>query len=72
MAEWGLHSDGSLDMLAKNMNTKALTKYERPKMKRDARQKERETAFLPGKSFHFRPFVFRYGFMNASYKLSTF
>ena len=26
MAEWGLHSDGSLDMLAKNMNTKALTK----------------------------------------------
>ena len=36
MAEWGLHSDGSLDMLAKNMNTKALTKYVRPKMKSDA------------------------------------
>ena len=72
MAEWGLHSDGSLDMLAKNMNTKALTKYERPKMKRDVRQKERKTSFLSGISFHFWPFVVRYGFMNASYKVSTF
>ena len=60
MAEWGLHSDGSLDMLAKNMDTKALTKYERPNMKRDAQQQERKAAFLLGISFHFRPFVLRY------------
>ena len=54
MAEWGLHSDGSLDMLAKNMNTKALTKNKRAKMKRDARQKERERDCISaGKIFSF-------------------
>ena len=44
---------------------KALSKYKRPKMKRDARghQKcslfQKKTAFLAGISFLFRPFVFR-------------
>ena len=53
---------------------KALKKYERPKMKRDAWQKyglflkkrlhscrvffEKKIAFLPGISFHFWPFLF--------------
>ena len=36
---------------------KAVTKYERPKIKRDARQKK--TAFLLDISIHFRPFIFR-------------
>jgi hypothetical protein len=42
-------------------NTKALTKYKWPKMKRDARQKCSlflRTAFLVGISLHFRPLIF--------------
>ena len=35
--------------------TKALTKYERPKMPK----MQQKTAFWAGISFHFRPFVFR-------------
>ena len=45
---------------------KALTKYERPKMKRDARQKcshfLRKRLHFWRASLHFRPFVFRQGF----------
>ena len=55
----------TLDLI--KSSTKALTKYERPKMKRDAHQKilsflqlaaEKKAAFWAGFFFHFRPFVF--------------
>ena len=50
--------------------TKALTKYERPKMKRDAppkcspflRKRLKKTEFLAVIYFYLRPFIFRQGF----------
>ena len=47
--------------------TKAVTYDERPKMKRDIRQKgspflRKKSAFLSLTSLHFRPFVLRYSF----------
>ena len=45
---------------------KAVTYDERPKMKRDTRQKsslyKEKDCFLSGISLHFRPFIVRYGF----------
>ena len=56
-----------LTFVCKSMVVKAITYYERPKMKWGTREKSslfirKKTAFFSGTPLHFRPFVVRYGF----------